>query len=169
MKSIKFSTEKHIEDNEKYISSGSKTVSSLQSGTNTLFSLVYEIQSTNNFIVSFKLKAPVDNSFALYIRGANETTNRNLCRLGVSGGKYPSANLLNGTTNYFEPSSTQYTANTDVEYSMKYENGTVKLYVEDTLLITQSISFLPKYIGIGCFSTHSNLQVTYTDLKVKPL
>lgn len=60
-----------------------------------------------------------------------------------------------------------YTTNTDVKCKMEYNNGTVKLYIDDVLLQTGQISFYPKYLTLINWTYAKTL--TFKDIVIKPL
>ena len=154
-----------IEDCKKYISSYSKSFT----GTGLSFDNFYDMGSTYNCSVEFKLiiSSSTGTNGGFVFKQDNNNDNYNYLRIGSQGNIREA--VLRNTSGADTQSATgsSYSSNQEIKGKITYESGTIKAYLDDTLKITNTATFNPRYISLISWSTSKT--VTVNDLKIKPL
>lgn len=112
--------------------------------------------------VSFKLKSTANGCGVAISGQTNGLTNAFGFAIGSGSAIHCWSNGENTTANLGN-----YTANTDLNCKITFENGTVKYYVSDELKDTQTLVGSPIYFIVRSWTNSKT--VTVTDLKFKPL
>ena len=148
-----------IEDCVKYIQSQSFTY-----GTSVSSNVIQELSTSTDYSIEGTVTAPV-NHHINFATTSNQDNNQD----GV-GGIYH-----NGSNKYCYFASntggTQVINGYNSPYSFKFvrESTTMKSYINDDLINTETASIVSSYKYLRATSWSTSKTVTVTDLKIKPL
>lgn len=128
---------------------------------------IYEIPVCNAYEITGKLKSTANNRFSVCVKLDNTSDGNSLFRIGayttLEALIFDGSGIVIG--NLYRQGS--YTANTDIPFKMIYDNGTVKLYINDVLVNENTINYAPYNLMLHSYTNSKTVSVS--DVKIKPL
>ncbi len=128
---------------------------------------IYEIPVCNAYEITGKLKSTANNRFTVCVKLDNTSDGNSLFRIGayttLEALIFDGSGIVIG--NFYRQGS--YTANTDIPFKMIYDNGTVKLYINDVLVNENTINYAPYNLMLHSYGNSKTVSVS--DVKIKPL
>ena len=112
------------------------------------------------------MKATANNRFSLGLKLNNDQTSNAMARIGVHTTHHSWISSENGTT-LLEIFGGSYTPNTDMKIKFVYNQGNMKLYIDDVYQGEANIAYYPIYLMLHSYSTSKTVSVS--NIKIKPL
>ena len=127
---------------------------------------IFEIPVWTAYEITGKLKSTVNNRFSVGLKLDNDNTSKAMARIGA----YTSLDAyISSTTGaaLVDNNAGSYTANTDVGVKFVYNNGNMKLYINNVLISEASIDYYPIYLMLHSYNASKTVSVS--DMKIKSL